>query len=200
MAFVLINDCRQLPLSSLPAFKMLNKLPWEYRHLFGIQVIVWTWDLQEPVLAHPLYLEHEFFFNLLPCFKKIEVGLWSPPPTVCLHVYPSIFARQRQVKWIPPFIARQRLGKHVPLATNGRIVVGVVLYAFYVVSKQNLLVCLCIPLPFPGNGSVKTFPLQWRIVGGFIFFAVCVVSNSSQNLFKGGYSTTLSIEDIQSRW
>jgi hypothetical protein len=50
------------------------------------------------------------------------------------------------------------------------------------------------PLSFLGNGSVKTFPLQRRIVGGFKFFTICVVPNSSQNfLFKAGYSATVSI-------
>jgi hypothetical protein len=45
------------------------------------------------------------------------------------------------VKCIPPFIARQRLDKHVPTATNTcnsrRIVGGVVFYAAHIISKEN---------------------------------------------------------------
>jgi hypothetical protein len=57
--------------------------------------------------------------------------------SVCLYVY-------------PPIVARQRLGRHVPVAVNTlnnrRIVGGVVFYAARVVSKESLWVCLCIPL------------------------------------------------------
>jgi hypothetical protein len=54
------------------------------------------------------------------------------------------------VKCIPPFGARQRLGKDVPRATNtrnsGRIFGGVMLYAVRVLYKESL----CIPLSLLG--------------------------------------------------
>jgi hypothetical protein len=79
------------------------------------------------------------------------------------------------VLWVSPFVARQRLGKHIPTATNtcknGRIVERVCLW-----------VCLCIPLPLLGNNSVYTFPGQRRIFGGVVFYAVLVVSKESNRL------------------
>jgi hypothetical protein len=40
--------------------------------------------------------------------------------SVCLYVYAPVVARQRLNKVHPPFIASQRLGKRVPVATNTR--------------------------------------------------------------------------------
>jgi hypothetical protein len=102
-------------------------------------------------------------------------------PSVCMSVCVSLLplVRTGSVKCIPPFIARQRLGKYVPAATNAhnnrRIVVRV-------------SVGLCIPLSLLCNNSVKISPRQRGIVGG-VFRAVRVVSkegrlkrSSSQNL------------------
>jgi hypothetical protein len=92
--------------------------------------------------------------------------------SVCLYVYPSY---QCKAKCIPPFIARQRLSKHVPAATNthkSRRTVG----------RACLWVCLCIPLSLLGNNSVKKFPQQRRIVGGIIFYVGRVISNESRRL------------------
>jgi hypothetical protein len=59
------------------------------------------------------------------------------------------------VKCIPPFGPRQRLGKHVPAATNTRNnrrnVGRVILYAVRVLSKESLWVCLRIPLLLLGK-------------------------------------------------
>jgi hypothetical protein len=83
------------------------------------------------------------------------------------------------VKCIPPFVARQRLGKYVPAATNKRnsrrIVERVIFYAV-------LWACLYISLSLLGIKSVKTFPRQRRNVGGVVFYVVHVVSKQSRRL------------------
>jgi hypothetical protein len=93
--------------------------------------------------------------------------------SMCLFVYPTIFARQR-------------LRKHVPAATNTRnnrrIIRGVVLYWIRIVSNECLWVCLCIPLSLLSNGSVNTFPQQRKIVGGVVFYAARVLSKESRRL------------------
>jgi hypothetical protein len=94
-----------------------------------------------------------------------------------VSVYVSLLSLlgKGSVKCIPLFIARQRLGKHVPASTNtrnNRIIVGCVC----------LWVCLCIPLSLLGNNSVKTFPRQRRVVEGVVFYAVRVVSKESRQL------------------
>jgi hypothetical protein len=96
---------------------------------------------------------------------------------------PPIVTSQRSIKCIPPFDARHWLGRHVPAATNTRntrrIVGRVIFSAVGVLSKERMWVCLCIPLSFPGNSTVKTFLRQRRIVGGVVFYAVPVVSKES---------------------
>jgi hypothetical protein len=76
----------------------------------------------------------------------------------------------------PPLVFRQRLGKHFPAAKKNcrrrRFLCGPCRIRWESVG-------LCIPLSFLGNGSVNTFPLQRRIVGGVVFYAVCVVSVES---------------------
>jgi hypothetical protein len=87
---------------------------------------------------------------------------------------------------IPLIVAKQRLGKRVPPATNTRnnrrIVGRVVFCAGRVVSKESLWIYLCILLSLLGNGSVNTFPRQRRIVRGVGFFATRVVSKESRLL------------------
>jgi hypothetical protein len=78
-------------------------------------------------------------------------------PSVRVSVCVSILSLlgKGPVKYVPPFIARQRLGKHVPARTNtcnnrrslGRVCLWVCLY--------NLVSLL-------GNNSVNTFPWQRR--------------------------------------
>jgi hypothetical protein len=49
-------------------------------------------------------------------------------------------------------VARQLLGRHVPVATNtcnNRRIVGIVFYTVRLVSKDSLWVCLCVPLSLP---------------------------------------------------
>jgi hypothetical protein len=91
-------------------------------------------------------------------------------PSVCLCVPPLI-------------VARQRLGRHVPVATNtrnnSRIPGGAVFYTVRVVWKESLWVCLCMPPSLLGNGTVNTLLRQRRIVRGVVSCAVCVVSKVS---------------------
>jgi hypothetical protein len=72
---------------------------------------------------------------------------------------------------IPPIVARQRLSKHVPAATNtciNRIVGSVIFYAVRVLWKDSL--GSVYPLPWLGNNSVKTFPRQRRRAGGVVLY------------------------------
>jgi hypothetical protein len=68
-------------------------------------------------------------------------------------------------------VARQRLGKHAPAATNFRGYRRIVGH-----------VCLCIPISFVGIISVKTFPQQQIIFEAFVFYAVHVVSKERTQL------------------
>jgi hypothetical protein len=98
-----------------------------------------------------------------------------PNHSVCLYVLyvPLSLLGKGSARCILHFIARQRLGKHVPAAANTR-------------NKEELfdacLLSLCIPLSFLGNNSVKTFPRQRRIVGGVVFYAVRLASKESMRV------------------
>jgi hypothetical protein len=89
-------------------------------------------------------------------------------------VYPTIVARQRLGKTLP-IVARQRLDKHVLAKTNTRS-------NKMSVGRVCLWVCLCNPIPLQGNSLVKTFPRQGRIVGGVVFYAVHIVLKESRQL------------------
>jgi hypothetical protein len=100
-------------------------------------------------------------------FMKLSKYIIAPEPIsttyfinlshqfVCLYVYP------------PPFIAKQRLGKHVPAPTNTR-------------NNRRIFgcVCLCLPLSLLGHNSIKTFPRHRKIVGGVVFYAIHVWNES----------------------
>jgi hypothetical protein len=100
--------------------------------------------------------------------KSMKLGLYimAPEPiSVAYFINPShqsmclcvSLLGKGSVKFIPPFIARQRLSEHVPAATNtcnNRRIVGCVC----------LWVCVCIPLSLLGNNLVKTFPRQRTII------------------------------------
>jgi hypothetical protein len=93
-------------------------------------------------------------------------------PSVFMPVYVSLLSLigKDSIKCIR-FIARQRLGKHIPAATNTR-------------NNRRIVgrVCLCIPLSLLGKKSVKTFPLQRRISGGVVLYKVLVVSREIRQL------------------
>jgi hypothetical protein len=76
---------------------------------------------------------------------------------------------------IHPIVARQWLGKYVPAATNKRS-------NRRIVGCACLRVCLSPPITLLGNSSVKTLPLQRRIVGGVVFHVARVVSKESKRL------------------
>jgi hypothetical protein len=109
-------------------------------------------------------------------------------PSFCVSVCVSLLSLlgKGSVKYIPLIVARQRLGEHVPAATNTRnnrrIVGRVIFYAVRVLSKKSLWVCLCIPLSLLANNSVTTFPRQRRTVGDIVFYAVRVVSKENKRL------------------
>jgi hypothetical protein len=52
----------------------------------------------------------------------------------------------------------------------------------YFINPSHQSVCLRIPIPLQGNGSVNTFPRRWKIVG-VVFYAVRVGSNEITWLF-----------------
>jgi hypothetical protein len=92
------------------------------------------------------------------------------PSSVCLSVCVSLLMFQGNglVKYRLSFVARQRLGKQVPIATttchNRRTVGRVIFYAVCVLSEESPWVCLRIPLTLIGNNSVKTFPWQEELL------------------------------------
>jgi hypothetical protein len=110
---------------------------------------------------------------------ELIFGTWAHPngvlhkslPSVCVSACVFLLSLQGKdlVKCILPFIARQRLGEHVPTATNTR-------NNRRIVGRVYLWVRL-------GNNSVKTFPRQRIIVGCFVFYAVRVLSKESRGLF-----------------
>jgi hypothetical protein len=107
-------------------------------------------------------------------------SLPSVSVSICVS-HPSLLGKG-SVRCIPPFVARQRLGKHVPAATNTRnnrrIFGRVICCGVCFLSKESPWVCLYIPIPLPGK---KAFPRQRRIAGG-VFCAVRAVSKGSRRL------------------
>jgi hypothetical protein len=104
------------------------------------------------------------------------------------------------VNCITPFIARQRLYTHVPVATNTR--------NRPIVRRVSLWVCLCTPLASLGNNSIKTFPRKRRIFGGVVFYVIHIVSKESKRLvlprtssyLRVVYLPMLSVTQILQRW
>jgi hypothetical protein len=114
-------------------------------------------------------------------FMKLGMYIMTPEPisaayfinpshqSVCLCVFLVKLLGKDLIKCIPPLIAMQWLGKHIPMATNthnNRIIVGC----------MCVWTCLCISLSLLSNNSVKTFPPQWRIAQVVIFYVVHVIS------------------------
>jgi hypothetical protein len=117
-----------------------------------------------------------------PNFMKLGMYIMTPEPiamtnfinpshqSVCLYLYPFLI------------VARQRLGKQVPVATNTWNKEEMLDKSFFMRSVSCLWVSLCISLSLQDNGSVKIFPRQQRIVGVIIFCAVRVVSKERRRL------------------
>jgi hypothetical protein len=110
------------------------------------------------------------------------INLSHQPVSVCVFLLSLL--GNGLVKCILPYIARQRLSKHMPTATkrrsSRRIVGRVIFSAVRALSKGVLWVCLCISLSLLGNGSVNTFSRQRGIVVGVIFYVVQVVWKESR--------------------
>jgi hypothetical protein len=129
----------------------------------------------------PLYINFECWTNPYETWYVYH-GTWAhlngilqkSPPLVCVFVCVFLvpLLGKASVNCIPSsFNSRQRFGKHVPVATNTSS------------SRRSVVrVGLCISLSLLGNNSVKTFPRQWRIVGGVFFYAIHVISKETRRL------------------
>jgi hypothetical protein len=110
---------------------------------------------------------HETWYVYHGIGAHLNGVVYKSLPSVCVSL-PSLQGNG-SVKCLPPFGDTQRLGKHVPAATNirnnTRIARHVIFCAVHVLLKETVQVCLCILLRLLGNNSIKTFPLQRRIVG-----------------------------------
>jgi hypothetical protein len=98
----------------------------------------------------------------------ISTAYFINPSHQSVSVCVSVLSLQGNgsVKCIPHFRARQRLDKHVSVATNApnnRTIVGRAI--FYAVMYYKTKVCgsVCVPLSLLGKNSVKTFLRQRRI-------------------------------------
>jgi hypothetical protein len=143
-----------------------------------------------------------------------RIFLIPSPSSVCVPVYISLLSLlgKGSVKCIPPLVARQRLGEHVPGAKNTR-------NNRRIVRRVCLWVCASSPSPslLLGNYWVKTFPRQRRTVEGVVLDAVrfeitrLVLPRTSCSLLNPFtllvvlallwrlYRLELSIRDAQSR-
>jgi hypothetical protein len=129
-------------------------------------------------------------------YIRVYHGNWTHLSGVLHKSLPSVYVSacvslllllgNDSVKCIPPFGARQRLGKHVPTATNTsndkRTVGRFIFYMVRVLTRESLWVCLCIPVSLLGKESVKMFLLQRRIFGDVFFYEVRVVIKESRRL------------------
>jgi hypothetical protein len=110
----------------------------------------------------------------------------------------------------PPIVARQRLGKHVPVATNTPN--GVLLDASFSVRSVSYPMRVCGSVCVSCRCKVKTYPCQWRIFRGVVFCAVlaskesrrlvlprtpCYLISGDAGSLPEWYPPT---EDIQSAW
>jgi hypothetical protein len=124
------------------------------------------------------------FWMSEPIFMKLGMyNMTIEPISTTYFTHPShqsgsvlvslIWSLGKDSVWdIPPFIVRQRLGKHVIAAMNIR-------NNTRIVGRVCLWVCLFIPLSLLDNNSVEAFPRQWRIGGAVIFYAVRVVQKKN---------------------
>jgi hypothetical protein len=97
-------------------------------------------------------------------------------PSLCVYMFNLLI------------VARQRLGKHIPVATNtrnNRRIVGL-----------HISMGLYILLSLLGNNSEMTFPQQQRFFGGVIFYAVSVVSKERRQLVLPRSSCSLYCDCI----
>jgi hypothetical protein len=129
-----------------------------------------------------------------PVFMKLGMYIMAPEPistayfinpshqSVSVCVYLLSLLGKGSVKCIPPFVARQRLGKNVTAATNThnrRIVGRIVLYAVRVVLNESgrLILprtsCIC----FYSLLFLRVYSTIFKIKFGDLFFNVLIWNN-----------------------
>jgi hypothetical protein len=107
---------------------------------------------------------------------KLDMYTTAPEPISTAYFIDRV--HQSVSVCVSPIIAWQRLGRHVPAATNThnrRFVGGVVFLMVCIISNKCQWVSLCIPLSLLGNGALNMIQRQRGIVGGVTFYVVCVV-------------------------
>jgi hypothetical protein len=141
------------------------------------------------------YPPHKYLNAWTNIYETYYVYIMAPEPiltayfnnhfhqSVCLYVYPLSLLGNGSVNIFPRIINTRN---------SRRTVRRVVSYAAFVVSKEILWACLCIPLPLLGNGSVKT-SRQRIFVGGVVSYEVRVVSKKSRWLVLPGTFCFLDI-------
>jgi hypothetical protein len=139
-----------------------------------------------------LWIPPANFWMAEPIFMKLDMYIMATEPIsttyfmnpcVSVCVFRLSLQSNGSVKCIPPFGARQRLGKHVPAQRIHTTIEELLDASFSVLSvSYQRRVCGSVfvsPLSLLGNNSVKTFPRQRRIVGGVVFCAVRIVAKES---------------------
>jgi hypothetical protein len=109
------------------------------------------WKKKNPPLLSSECLNQYLWKFVCNHAKPISTAYFINPSRQSVCVSHQKFLGKGLIECLSPFTARQRLGKHVPAATNirnNRRTVGRVCPWVY----------LCIPLSLQGSNSLKTFP------------------------------------------
>jgi hypothetical protein len=114
-----------------------------------------------------------------PNFMKLGMYIMAPEPIstayfinptyqfVCLYVYPLLAVRQLLGNlFTEPLPSSEYTQQQINCWEHHSLC--------YPCRIKGESVCLCIPLPYLGNGSVNTFPRQRRIIGRVVFYGVHV--------------------------
>jgi hypothetical protein len=139
-----------------------------------------------------------------PIFMKLCMYITALEPiSKTYFINPSHYSLCLYV--CPPIVARQRLGKHIPMATNirnnKRTVVCVVFFTIQVVSK---IVCGSVYPPIFARQPLGK--RQRSIVGGVVLYSVRVVSKESRRLvltrtsFIWTYKISSSVNPCREIW
>jgi hypothetical protein len=130
-------------------------------------------------MSEPLFMKHGVY---IMATETISTAYFINPSHQSVSVFVSILQLlgKGSVKGIPHFIARQRLGKHVPAARNAcknrRVIGRDILYAVNVLTKVSQWVRQCISLSLLGNNSVKLFPRLRIIVRCVVVYSTHIAS------------------------
>jgi hypothetical protein len=143
------------------------------------------------LVPEPIYMKFDIYVMLL---EPISTAYFINPShqSVCLCVYPRLSplgnGSVNAFPWRSVHAAIKEL--------FGRVV----FFAVRLVSKGRVCVSLRIPLSLQGSVSIKTFPLQRRIVWGFVVCAVHVVSKGNRRLVLRRTSCWIDALLIGQRW